>query len=349
MTENKHLTPIQIIYADGKRLDTEHEGALREITIRDTLNGISSFSILFDTTETKIADKNILSLESQLSIHLGYKDDAEEVFSGEVLEMKAIFPEFGTEQLEVSGCNILHKLHHGEHSSSFEKMTPSDIIKGIIESYSLKAEVDEFGSAAEYSSQDGCTDYDYLIDMANLYGKDVFANKDTIYVANDISIRSDEIILEWGKSLISFEANLSMKNLLSRYDYIGWDPLKNESFTSGAALSDILVKVGGSKDWTKISKGGQNKFTGYTSDLRIYDADDAKQRAAGLIQKNSFQFSYGFGKTEGNYKMRPGMRVKVKMTGEKFEGEYIAEHVTHRFNYSNGYTTSVLLKRNMCL
>lgn len=26
---NKHLTPVWIVYVDGKRLDTEHEGALK--------------------------------------------------------------------------------------------------------------------------------------------------------------------------------------------------------------------------------------------------------------------------------------------------------------------------------
>ncbi len=348
MADNKHLTPVWIMYADGKRLDVEHEGALRKIVITDRLNGISSFSLTFDTTETKVADKGLLSLESQLAIHLGYKDDVDEVFSGEILEMKAQGPEYGTEQLEVSGYNVLHKLTHGEHTRSFEEKTPSDIIKGLIDGYSLKAEVDDFGAAGEYTIQDGYTDYDYLMQMAIFYGKDVFADKDTIYIANDITIRNDEIILEWGKSLINFEASQSIKKTISGYDYVGWDPLKNESFTAKAAMSDLSSKVGGSKDWTKVSKGGSGKFIGNTSDLRMYDADEAKQRALGLLQKNSFQFGYVNGKAEGNYKLRPGMRITMKMIGERFEGEYIAETVTHRFDYTNGYTTSFIAKRNMC-
>ena len=31
MGENKHLTPVWIVYVDGKRLDTDHEGALGQI------------------------------------------------------------------------------------------------------------------------------------------------------------------------------------------------------------------------------------------------------------------------------------------------------------------------------
>ena len=31
MGENKHLTPVWIVYVDGKRLDTDHEGALERM------------------------------------------------------------------------------------------------------------------------------------------------------------------------------------------------------------------------------------------------------------------------------------------------------------------------------
>ncbi len=137
MSENKHLTPVWIIYADGKRLDVEHEGALRSITISDCLNGVSTFSIVFDTTEVKIVDKGVLSYGSEISVHLGYKDDIEEVFTGEVLGFHGMFPENGTEQVEVTGCNALHKLERRRRARSFEKKKASEVIKGLLEGYSL--------------------------------------------------------------------------------------------------------------------------------------------------------------------------------------------------------------------
>jgi phage protein D len=63
--------------------------------------------------------------------------------------------------------------------------------------------------------------------------------------------------------------------------------------------------------------------------------NNAKERAKGILQKYSFFFSRARGKTEGNYRIRPGMRVTLKMIGSKFDGEYIAEEVLHKFNYSD--------------
>jgi len=348
MRANKNLTPVWIIYSDGKRLDLEHEGALQSITVNDRLNGIGTFSIIFDTAEVKIREKGLIAPGSELSIHLGYKDDVGEVFAGEAAAFQGVFPEAGAEQLEVSGRNILYRLGHASHYRSFERKAPAEVIKGLIDIYSLKAEVDDFGAPKLFRLKEKITDYEYLMDQAKAYGKQVYASGRTIYVKNEISIRTDEVIYEWGKSLVSLKAGQDADGLISGVDYIGWDNLTDESFVGKATLNDIPVKVGGSKYWTDVYKGGGGSHTTVDADLSSEDSDDAKQLAIGMLQSNSYMFAHAHGKGEGNYKLRPGMRVTLKMVGESYEGEYIAETVTHRFDHRNGYTAEFGLKRNMC-
>ena len=55
--ENKTLTPVWIVYVDGKRLDTKHEGALKKIVVNDRLNGVGTFSLLFDVSEDAFGRK----------------------------------------------------------------------------------------------------------------------------------------------------------------------------------------------------------------------------------------------------------------------------------------------------
>ena len=347
MSEITHLTPTWIVYVDGRRLDVDHEGALRSIVINDKLNGISTFSLFFDTTDAKIRDLGVISLESEISIHLGYKDDIEEVFSGEVTGFRVVLPEYGTEKLEVTGCNILHRLAHATHIRSFEEKSPSEIVKGIIEGYSIQAEVEDFGVAQDFKSENAKTDFDYIYDIAKAYGKDFFATGTKIYVGKEISVRTDEVIFEWGKSLISFEAEQNVSMLLSECNYVGWDTLKNESYVGRAVLDDLPEKIGGDKNWTAISNGGNGMYVA-TEAAYEKDAEGAKQLALGELQVNSFLFGHAKGSAEGTYKLRPGMRVTIKMTGETFDGEYIADTVCHRFDVETGYKTEFGLKRNMC-
>jgi len=349
MSEKKHLTPVFIVYVDGKRLDTEHEGSLKTITIDDRLNGTGAFSMVFDSAETKVMDKELISLESEVSIHLGYKDDVQEVFFGEVTMLKAVLRENSSEQLEVTGFSFLYKLATASHFRSFEGKKPSDVIKGMLDSYSLKAKVDDFGVPRDFQSEEKRSDYKYLINMASMYGKQVYADGFTVYVKDEITVRKDEVILEWGKSLISFESNRNIKDLVSGINFIGWDPLKNEPFAGKGAYEDLPVKIGGQKDWTKKSKAGASRYAASDVSLNVHDSDEAKQLAVGELQNNSYLFSHARGKAQGNYKLRPGMRVTIKMTGEKFEGEYMAERVIHHFDRKSGYITEFELKRNMCV
>jgi phage protein D len=345
--KNKHLTPVWIVYVDGRRLDAEHEGALNRIEITERLNSISTFSLFFNTADVNILDKETFSMESQISIHLGYKDDVDEVFAGDVLGFKAVFPEYGAEELEITGCNVLHRLTHGSHNRGFEEQSPSSVIKGLIEACSLQADVEEFGAIREFAAVEGQTDYEFIMNTAAEYGKDVFASGNTVFVGNEISVRTDEIIFEWGKSLLRFEVARNIRSLVSSFDFLGWDHIKEEAFVGHADLSEIPVKVGGSNGWTDFSKSGKNTFTGTRMGFFQKDADDAKQSAIGFLQRNSFLFGRAKGTAEGNYKLRPGMRVTIKGIKEAFDGEYIAEEVNHQFGGLTGFVTNFTLKRNM--
>jgi phage protein D len=211
----------------------------------------------------------------------------------------------------------------------------------------LQPEIKDFGAAPYFTCLEGQTDFDSILQLAVAYGKSVFADGKTVYVADEISVRNDEVIFEWGKSLISFESEQSIRGLVSDYSCVGWDDAVNESFIGKSALSDLPVKVGGSNDWTKISKGGGGKFSALDSEPHYKDADDAKQYAGGKLLKNSMNFFNASGKAEGNCRLRPGMRVTIKAVGEAFEGEYLADRVRHCFDGRNGYTVEFTLKRNM--
>ena len=346
--ENKTLTPVWICYVDGKRLDTKHEGALESIEVKDMLNGIGTCTLKFDTSAEKLLEAGTFNLESKISVHLGYKDDVEEVFSGEITGFKGEFKEFGNEKCEVLCSNAIHKFNHAIHCNSYENKSCSEHIKEMIEKYSLKADIDDFGSAFEYEGYNSITDLDFIEECCRRFGKDFYAYDNTVYVKDCIQVRDDDVIFEWGKSLIEFNSTCNMVNLMSDCNCIGHDAIQNEDIAGSAKMSDLSVQVGGSKDWTKISKGGNGMYVSTISDLRFLDSDDAKNSATGILQDNSYSFITANGKAEGTYKLLPGMRVTIKYVGKLFEGEYIAETVTHSFDIARGYKTSFTLKRNMC-
>jgi phage protein D len=344
MSENKHLTPVVIMYADGRRLDLTHEGALESLTVTDRLNGISEFTFIFDAVALPQSDD--IGLGSEVSICLGYKDDVQEVFAGEVTAFGNIFSESGKQQMEVKGCTVLYKLMANAQFRNFENKTTSGVIEAIIETYSLQSEVDDFGIAAPFQSEEDTTDYTYIMAQAATYGKQVYASGNTIYVKDEVSIRSDEIIYEWGKSLVKFNSKHTIKGLISEVEFSGWDSLRDESFAGRATLSDLPVRIGGEHTWRDVYSEGQ-EIVESALDLSGTDREGAMQLAAGRLLANSYDFCTASGAGEGNYKLRAGMRVTIKMVGEQFEGQYMAQEVVHRIGRAIGYRSEFTLKRNM--
>ncbi|MDR3200696.1 MAG: hypothetical protein LBT68_04495, partial [Spirochaetales bacterium] len=338
---------VWIVYADGKRLDTEHEGSLRRIVVNDRLSGIGVFSLVFESTEVPVRDKGVLGLASRVEIHLGYKDAVEKVFEGDVLGFRTVLSGTGPDQIEVKGAGDLHKLQHGKHCRSFGKKTPAQVIRALAEIHGLKAKVEDFGTSWEFSAARDETDLDLALRLAAFYGKEIYAADGTLYAAQEITPRPDEIIYEWGKSLADFEAEETIKELVPRYTACGWNSGKNERFTAGASSGDMPLRVGGGSHWTDLVHADLSAWEGFRADSRYRDAEDARICAAALLQKSSFRFGRGKGSGEGNCKLRPGMRVNIKAAGEAFSGEYIADSVCHRFDYGSGYKTDFTLKRNM--
>ena len=285
---------------------------------------------------------------SEVSVHLGHKDDVEEVFSGEVTGFAPRFGEYGALQMEVQIETKLHRLDKGVHAKAFESKTTSRIIEEIITKHNLKAEVEDFGPMHNYTEQRNITDYDYITQLAYKYGKTVWCQGNTIYVKTEITPSDDDVILEWGKSIISARAKTNIIKQLSAATCTGWSMMDCRGFAATATMKDIPLKIGGEYSWEDNSKGYDPKRTEQITTEEILDEEDAAAVAKAYIQNRSFKFQSCDIKTQGNYRIKPGNRLTVKYLGKQSDGEYLIESVEHTLDIQEGFITKCHLIRNFC-
>ena len=347
-SENKTLTPIWIVYADGARLPWKYEGALKKIRVSDRLSSIGTASLVFGMSALDFDNDDVFSEGSEVSVHLGYKDDVEEVFSGEVTGFVPRFGEYGAPQMEVKIETKLHRLDKGERTRAYENKTTSQIIKEIITKHNLKAEVEEFGPKHNYTEQRNVTDYDYITRLAYRYGKAVWCQGSTVHVKTEITPSDDDVILERGKSIISARTRTSIAKQLSAAACTGWSIMDCRGFAATATMKDIPLRIGGEYSWEDNSKGYDPKRTEQITTEEILDEEDAAAVAKAYIQNRSFKFQSCDIKTQGNYRIKPGNRLTVKYIGKQSDGEYLVYSVEHDFSVQDGYFTTCHLKRNFC-
>jgi len=343
--QNKKLTPVWIVYVDGKRLDTKHEGALQKIIVKNRLNGIDSCSLYFDNSSIKVRDEGFIAFGSEISVHLGYKDSVQEIFYGEVTGFKIELQEYENERSIVRMHSILHNLDHGKHCRTYTNKDMAEIAKQILDIYGIESDIDQFGIQKTEISQQDESDYVFVLRNAAMYGMFMYTKGKKVYIKRDILENNEDLIFEWGKSLIAIETRQDISKLINETEVIGWDFRKGESFVAKVTVNDLPIRIGGGKSW---NDNGRNVcYTETLCDHGIVDSEEAKQRAIGKQMIRSFLFGKGIAKVEGDNRVLPGNRVTVKYVGENFSGEYLVDSAIHSFDYQNGYITEFNIMRNM--
>ena len=346
--ENRTLTPVWIAYVDGVRLGTGYEGALRRIYIHDRLDFAGTASLLFGSSPLDFCNDGTFTIGSEVSIHLGYKDDVQEVFAGEVTGFAPRLDEYSAPLMEVKIHSKLHRLNKGTRCASFEHKTPAGIIRDIVQGYNLNADVEDFGPEYNYIEQKNFTDYGYIMYLAGKYGKTVYCHGNTVYVKTEIAPTDDDVVLEWGKTIISARTKTDLAAQLSAVTATGWDMRKCSGFTATATMKDVPLKIGGEYCWEDNAKGYDSHKVGQLSSSSFTDEKDAMEVARSVLLGRSLQFQGCEAKTEGNSRIRPGNRLTVKYLGRHSDGEYLVYSVEHSLSVQDGYFTICHLKRNFC-
>ena len=347
-SENRTLTPVWIAYVDGRRLGTGYEGALKRIHIHDRLDFAGNASILFGSSPLDFCNDGTFAMGSEVSIHLGYKDDVHEVFADEVTGFAPRLDECSSPLTEVKIHSRLLRLNKGTKCASFEHKTPAGIIRDIVSAYNLNADVEDFGPEYSYIEQKNFTDYGYIMYLAGKYGKTVYCHGNTVYVKTEITPTDDDVVLEWGKTIISARTKTDLAAQLSAVAATGWDMRKCTGFTATATMKDVPLKIGGEYCWEDNAKGYDPHKVEQLSSSSFTDEKDAMEVARSVLLGRSLQFQSCEARTEGNSRIRTGNRLTVKYLGKHSDGEYLVYSVEHDFSIQDGYFTTCHLKRNFC-
>ena len=292
--ENRTLTPVWIAYVDGVRLGTGYEGALKRIRIHDRLDFAGTASLLFGIPPADFCNDGTFAIGSEVSIHLGYKDDVHEVFAGEVTGFAPRLDGHSAPLTEVKIHSKLLRLERGTKCASFEHKTPAGIIRDIVSAYNLNADVEEFGPEYNHIGQTSYTDHGYIIYLAGKYGKTVYCHGDTVHVKTEIAPTDDDVVLERGKSLISARTRTDLAAQLSAVTATGWDMKKCTGFTATATMKDVPLKIGGEYCWEDNAKGYAPHKVEQLCSESFTDENDAMDVARSVLLGRSMQFQSGY-------------------------------------------------------
>ncbi len=322
------------VFAGGSELPGEFK--IASIDIHKEVNRIASADIFFadgnpSTQEFELSDKSNLEPGAEIEIKVGYTTESESFFKGIIVKhgVKIIHGSSFT-YIECKDKAVLMTIEN--KSEIYEKKKDSEIFKSLISKYSgvsndIEATTYKHPQILQYDS----TDWDFLITRAELNGK-VVTTIDNKVAIKEAKVAGPDVILEYGTSILEFEADINAESQLSKVTAYAWDIKKQENAekeVSSASYEDT-GSLKSSALAGKMKKDGQKLFhSGAIDPNELNDWGKSK-----LLRSKMSKF-VGRIKSKGIPQINPGQTLEIKGIGKKFNGKVFITGV--RQEISAGY------------
>ena len=331
----------------------------------------------------RYSNSHVFDPWQDIEVWMGYyrsgADNLQKMITGEIVTMAPIFPASGGSTLTVTALNLLHQFRTQQKTLQFKNLTDSEIAKKIVDNINtdikkklsnitlqmLQTEVDN------NKKQNKEVPHTYL-DMHNQYpivflmqrardtgyditiedATDASTNLRTItfHYRSSSAVTRPTYVLEWGKSLISFQPTLQTAKQVNSVTVTGWNVQTKQPISKTATRAD-LVKNGEklvAPEDLGVTENSLSQKLEISVDRGFKDPNEAQQVAEKTLRQLAQGLVVAKGKTIGLPDLRAGSKVNIYMypldatspggSQDRFSGTYQVTSTTHTMG-DGGYTT----------
>jgi phage protein D len=329
------------VYIDGKKLDSNVINDVLQVTYKDKVDDIDSFTVeinnwdadqrAFRFAPPQKGLEGIFDPGKKIEIWMGYYNNMRRMMRGEITGLEPNFPESGASTLSIHGLNELHGLRIERHTYSWidQKKTDTEIAKelcgkprakgkpGLGIEIEAKPDSDEQADDVVYMQNE--FDIVFLAERARRHGYDIYLEDNTskpklFFGRSENTAQTATYQLEWGKSLINFRPTLTTAKQVSEVTVRSWDRKANKPIVATVTLEDLWKEQ--KKSALEIARlkqiaqaYGDRKET--ITDRPAHTEAEAKKIAKGILSDIHHKQITASGATVGLPDLRSGCSLEI--------------------------------------
>jgi uncharacterized protein len=294
-------------------------------------------------------DDGVFDEGNHVTIELGYVNQLDVRFGGELTACAPTFPENGVPTLTVRGYSYYQRLQHRRRDKPFEKATDSQIAQEIAKEVGLGSSVKVTDIQYPLVSPKNSTLADFLSRRAKRIGYELVVKENMLYFERPgyQTAPGPALTLEWGKSLRSFSPSLSTYNMVTEVKVQGPQTSQGggkQPLVGIAKPGDERVKLGkttGPQVALKMLR--QNALN--SDEHSVINQQEANLLALAQLEANALEFINGRGSCIGDPRLKARIVIELAGLGQRFSGLYYVTSATHTID-AGGYRTDFEVKRN---
>lgn len=360
----------------GKEL-LQAENDVLSVVYNDSENEMDSFDLTVNNWDPdgngpgmgwfKYSDSDVFDPWQDVELSMGYyrggNDELRSMLVGEIVRMTPNFPSSGPSTLTVHCVNLLQRFRIAKITKDYFQKKDSwiarDLVQGIaqdirkkVSGLDLQMDDDEVGrnlgveNEIQHLPVHEQYAINFLLERSREIGYDIWLEEDTtssrrvvtFHYAPSKYVLRPTYVLEWGKSLISFQPSFATTNqpdtVIVRY----WNPKLKKKFEGTATRSDLFQEgvIDPTQDFG-VKQGPLSKKTELVTDLVVQSDDEAVNAARKRLRILAQGLIEGKGKTIGLPDLRSGNKIRISGLG-RYDGLYHVTGTTHSIG-DGGYTT----------
>ncbi|THE64844.1 phage late control D family protein [Salinadaptatus halalkaliphilus] len=314
----------------GDQTFQEPGGRIADLVVETSFEGADRFSFglnfPFDEELDEFAGLSWDEFEvgTDVEIAMGYGDDGEltPLLSGKIRSITGEFTVDHGPEVQAAGYGLLWDAMQGSRADSWEASTIGDAVEDVLSMYPFSSvDIESADIEREKLVQNGCSDYQFVHDLATTYGFEFYAERDTVKFIPRSSAISDEPVAQlwYGEDLHDFTGEISHRRDTHEVEVRSWDIERKEEIIETAGSSDAKHKE--------------------VFSVPAMSPDEAEQIARTKLNQFSDEVVQGYGEADGIPEIRAGETIKLVELGDRFSGIYHVTKATHRMG-SAGYRTT---------
>jgi phage protein D len=333
------------IRVNGDLLTKEVENMV-ELRLEQNLMLPDAFLLRIADPLLKLMDGKTFEIGKSLEFSYAGANDRrpKPIFKGEITSLEPEFTQEGF-MLTIRGYDRSHRLNRARKIATYQNMSASQIASKIANAAGLAPRVDETGVTNEFTQQNNETDWEFLWRLASMYDYEVVVEDKTLHFrAAGGGSNAETVEFDWAKSrpqLISLRPRVTGVQQVKEVVVRGWDLTQKKKIEAKAQVTPPpAVKIGVHRSKVTQALGGG---TLTVADAPITTMGQASKLAKSVASQLSHGFVHADGTSEGDARIVPGTKLKVRGIGRTYSGTYVVSKATHHFAGGGGYFTKFVV------
>ena len=319
--ESKHDVATYKIMVEGSEVEPSYQ--LLSLSIYKEVNRVSTASLVFRDGDAALQTFALSNKEDfipgkKIEISIGRDSVNTSAFKGIIIKHAIKVKANGNTQLQVECMDAAVKMTIGRKNKYFENVKDEQVFDELISNYGMQSDPETTNLNHKELVQHNVSDWDFMLLRAEANGMLVHVDDGNIKIAKPAIANSAVLEVEYGSSVLEFEAEIDARTQFKSVNAESWDYSNQELFT--ADTTSVSFAEQGNLTASDIANAvSPDKYDMHHSGHKL--EQELQDWVDGTMLRSRLAKIRGRARFTGFAGIKPGDTVKLSGVGNRFNGK----------------------------